>query len=150
MPLQTLTAELLAGAGKEGKCPSNSPMGLCLRDRYREVTRNSSMGQAHCFLEAGRLAHVAVSCHLLVPVPQTQPHGAVTGIFSFFAIPSRQFSSESLHWHSGAEFPLYNLGLSVTHSTPPPHSHKKAAGCPTRFHPWARTLETLPFPQIPT
>ena len=50
----------------------------------------------HCNLEAGRLTHAAVTCHLLVPVPKTQSHGAVTGAFSFFAIPSRQFSSESL------------------------------------------------------
>lgn len=103
----------------------------------------------HCFLEAVRPCHAAVSCHLPVPVPETQSHRAVTGAFSFFASPSRQFSSESLHWHSVAEFPLCNLGLSVTHSTPPHTFPRKAAGCSRGFHTWARRAESLAFPKTP-
>lgn len=101
------------------------------------------------FLEAVRPYHAAVSCHLPVPVPETQSHWAVSGAFSFFASPSRQLSSEGLHWHSVAEFPLCNLGLSVTHSTPPHTFPRKAAGCPRRFHTRARTAESLAFPKSP-
>lgn len=78
----------------------------------------------HGFLEGVRPGHAAVSCHLPIPVPETQSHRAVTGAFSFCVSPSRRFSSDSLLWHSGTEFSLYSPGLSVTHS-PPSHTFPK-------------------------